>query len=175
MVSCKFRLRNPSVVLALLVIVLMCSSYVSLLLKVTPKYFALATCSKSNQLCLPKCQPIIYSNMNQIKANPMCYTFNTSLYHVINVEENYLVGSHQPAAAAAAAAAASGSSSSNRARLEGPTSCGNNNARRKEIKYCPLLTDLGIDYQTIEFINLPMSCLGIFGQLSESFIKCVLN
>ena len=47
----------------------------------------------------------------------------------------------------------------------------NNNARRKEIKYRPLLTDLGNDYQTIEFIDLFMSYIGIFGQSSESFIK----
>ena len=47
----------------------------------------------------------------------------------------------------------------------------NNNARRKEIKYHPLLTDLGNDYQKIEFVNLSISCLGIFGQLSEYFLK----
>ena len=46
-----------------------------------------------------------------------------------------------------------------------------NNARRKEIKYSPLLTDLGNDYQKIEFINLTMSCLGIFGHSSGSFVK----
>ena len=50
-----------------------------------------------------------------------------------------------------------------------------NNAGRKELKYCSLVTDLSNDYHSIEFINLSISCLGIFGQSSESFSKCVLN
>ena len=40
-------------------------------------------------ILLPKCLQIIYSNMNQITANPMCYAFNTSLFHVISVEEYF--------------------------------------------------------------------------------------
>ena len=47
----------------------------------------------------------------------------------------------------------------------------NNNAHRKELKYLPLLTDRGNDYQTIESINLSMSCIVISCQSSESFIK----
>ena len=47
----------------------------------------------------------------------------------------------------------------------------NNNTRRKELKYHSLLTDLSSDYHTIEFVNLSMSCLGIFGQSSVSFLK----
>ena len=46
-----------------------------------------------------------------------------------------------------------------------------NNTRRKELKYLSLLTDLSSDYHTIEFVNLSMSCLGIFGQSSDSFLK----
>ena len=46
-----------------------------------------------------------------------------------------------------------------------------NNTRRKELKYRSLLTDLSSDYHTIEFVNLSMSCLGIFGQSSDSFLK----
>ena len=45
-----------------------------------------------------------------------------------------------------------------------------NNARRKELKYRSLVTDLSNDYHSIEFINLSISCLGIFGQSSESFL-----
>ena len=37
------------------------------------------------------------------------------------------------------------------------------NARRKELKYRSLVTDLSNDYHSIEFINLSISCLGIFG------------
>jgi len=50
-----------------------------------------------------------------------------------------------------------------------------NNARRKELKYRSLVTDLSNDYHSIEFINLSISCLGIFGQSSESFLTMVLN
>ena len=45
-----------------------------------------------------------------------------------------------------------------------------NNARRKDLKYCSLVTDLSNDYNLIEFINFSISCLGIFGQSSESFL-----
>ena len=45
-----------------------------------------------------------------------------------------------------------------------------NNARRKELKYRSLVTDLSNDYNSIEFINLSISCLGIGGQSSESFL-----
>ena len=47
----------------------------------------------------------------------------------------------------------------------------NNNTRRKELKYRSLLTDLSSDYHAIEFVNLSLSCLGIFGQSSDSFLK----
>ena len=45
------------------------------------------------------------------------------------------------------------------------------NARRKELKYHSLVTDLTNDYHSIEFINLSLSSLGIFGQSSESFLE----
>ena len=47
----------------------------------------------------------------------------------------------------------------------------NINAGRKDFKYHSLLTDLSNDYHTIEIINLSMSCLGILGQSSDSFLK----
>jgi len=47
----------------------------------------------------------------------------------------------------------------------------NNNARRKELKYRPLLTDLANDYKQEKFINLTISCLGVFGNSSDSFLK----
>ena len=47
----------------------------------------------------------------------------------------------------------------------------NNTARRKELKYRPLLTDLANDYKEVKFINLSISCLGIFGNSSDSFLK----
>ena len=46
-----------------------------------------------------------------------------------------------------------------------------NNAHRKEFKCRSLITDLSNDYHSIEFINLSISNLGIFGQSSESFTK----
>ena len=45
-----------------------------------------------------------------------------------------------------------------------------NNARCKELKCHSLVTDLSNDYHSIEFINLSISCLGISGQSSESFL-----
>ena len=51
----------------------------------------------------------------------------------------------------------------------------NNNTRRKELKYRSLLTDLRNDYHTIEFINLSMSCAGIFGQSSHSFLRMCIE
>ena len=50
-----------------------------------------------------------------------------------------------------------------------------NNARRKELKYCPFLTDLANDYKEIKFINLTISCLGIFGNSSGSFLKLCME
>ena len=47
----------------------------------------------------------------------------------------------------------------------------NNNVRRKELKYRPLLTDLANDYKQVKLINLTISCLGIFGSSSDSFLK----
>ena len=47
----------------------------------------------------------------------------------------------------------------------------NNNAHRKELKYRPLLSDLATDYKEIKFVNLCISCLGIFGTSSNSFLK----
>ena len=46
-----------------------------------------------------------------------------------------------------------------------------NNAHRKELKYHSLLTDLVNEYHSVEFINLSISCLGIFGQSSKSFLS----
>ena len=46
-----------------------------------------------------------------------------------------------------------------------------NYAHRKELKYRPLLTDLAEDYNKIEFVNLCISCLGIFGNSSDSFLQ----
>ena len=47
----------------------------------------------------------------------------------------------------------------------------NTNTRCKELKYRPLLTDLANDYTQVKFINLTISCLGIFGNSSDSFLK----
>ena len=50
------------------------------------------------------------------------------------------------------------------------------NSHRKEEKYRPLLKDLNCDYRQVQFFNLFMSCLGIFGQSSNSFLemcKCI--
>ena len=44
-------------------------------------------------------------------------------------------------------------------------------AHRKELKYRPLLSDLATDYKEINFINLCISCLGIFGTSSNSFLE----
>ena len=47
----------------------------------------------------------------------------------------------------------------------------NNNTRRRELKYLPLLTDFASDYNQIKFPNLSISYLGIFGNSSDSFRK----
>ena len=47
----------------------------------------------------------------------------------------------------------------------------NNNANHKELKHRPLLIDLAKDYIKIKFVNLSVSCLGIFGNSSESFLQ----
>ena len=39
------------------------------------------------------------------------------------------------------------------------------------IKYRSLLADLAKDYNKIKFVNLFVSCLGIFGSSSESFLQ----
>ena len=46
-----------------------------------------------------------------------------------------------------------------------------NNSERKEFKYRPLLRDLGNKYRLVKFVNLSISCLGIFGQSSDSFLQ----
>ena len=46
-----------------------------------------------------------------------------------------------------------------------------NNAHRKELKHRPLLTDLAKDYNKIKFVNLCISCLGILGNSSDSFLQ----
>ena len=51
----------------------------------------------------------------------------------------------------------------------------NNNTCRKELKYRPLLTDLANDYKQVKFINLSISCLGIFGSSSDSFLKLCME
>ena len=45
------------------------------------------------------------------------------------------------------------------------------NASRKKLKYCPLLVDLDKAYDRIEFVNLRISSLGIFGNASDSFLQ----
>ena len=45
----------------------------------------------------------------------------------------------------------------------------NNNALRKELKYRPLPTDLANNYKRIKFVDLCISCLGIFGNSSCEF------
>ena len=45
-----------------------------------------------------------------------------------------------------------------------------NNADRKFIKYCYLLNDLTSKYRHVEFVNLSIGSLGIFGQSCDSFI-----
>ena len=47
----------------------------------------------------------------------------------------------------------------------------NNNANRKELKYCSLRADLAKDYNMIKFVNLSVSCLDIFSNSSESFLE----
>ena len=50
------------------------------------------------------------------------------------------------------------------------------NSHREEEKYRSLLKDLSCDYRQVQFVNLSMSCLGIFGQSSDSFLemcKCI--
>ena len=51
----------------------------------------------------------------------------------------------------------------------------NNNACRKEVKYRLLLTDLANNYKQVKFINLSISCLGIFGNSSDSFLKLYIS
>ena len=46
-----------------------------------------------------------------------------------------------------------------------------NTAYRKELMYHPLLTDLAKDYNKTKFVNLCISCLGIFGNSSDSFLQ----
>ena len=50
-----------------------------------------------------------------------------------------------------------------------------NNAHRKELKYRPLLSDLATDYKQVKFANLCISCLGIFGNSSDSFLKLCIE
>ena len=50
-----------------------------------------------------------------------------------------------------------------------------NSHRRKE-KYRPLLKDLNCNYRQVQLVDLSMSCLGIFGHSSDSFLemcKCI--
>ena len=47
----------------------------------------------------------------------------------------------------------------------------NNNASRKKLKYHPLLLDLDEAYDKIEFVNLCISSLGVFGTSSDSFLQ----
>ena len=41
----------------------------------------------------------------------------------------------------------------------------------KDRKYRPLVADLASEHHSIEFLSLSISCLCIFGQSSESFLK----
>ena len=47
----------------------------------------------------------------------------------------------------------------------------NNNANGKELKYRFLRADLAKDYYKIKFANLSVSCLGIFGNFSEPYLR----
>ena len=51
----------------------------------------------------------------------------------------------------------------------------NNNANRKELKYCSLLTDLANDYKQVKFVNLCISCLGKFGISSDLLLKLCIK
>ena len=47
----------------------------------------------------------------------------------------------------------------------------NNNANCEELRYRSLRADLTKDFNKIKFVNLSVSCLGIFGNSSESFLQ----
>ena len=51
----------------------------------------------------------------------------------------------------------------------------NNNARRKELKYRPLLTDLANDYKQVKSANLSTCNLGIFEYSPDTFIKLCIE
>ena len=45
------------------------------------------------------------------------------------------------------------------------------NSERKAAKYHPLLTNLLTEYTNINFVNLSMSALGIYGMSSDTFLR----
>ena len=45
------------------------------------------------------------------------------------------------------------------------------NSERKAAKYHPLLTNLRTEYTNINFVNLSMSALGIYGTSSDTFLQ----
>ena len=45
------------------------------------------------------------------------------------------------------------------------------NSDRKAAKYHPLLTNLRTEYTNINFVNISMSALGIFGTSSDAFLQ----
>ena len=49
------------------------------------------------------------------------------------------------------------------------------NSDRKAAKYHPLRTNLLTEYTNINFVNLSMSALGIFGSSSDSFLQMLSN
>ena len=49
------------------------------------------------------------------------------------------------------------------------------NVPHKEFEYCPLLTHLASGYKQVIFVNLCISCLGIFGNSSDSFLKLCIE
>ena len=46
-----------------------------------------------------------------------------------------------------------------------------NNATRKSEKYRKLAQGLSFNYRNVKFVNLSISCLGIFGKSCDSFIQ----
>ena len=46
-----------------------------------------------------------------------------------------------------------------------------NNTHFKELKYGPLVTNLANDYNKVNSVNLCISCFGIFGNSSDSFLE----
>ena len=46
-----------------------------------------------------------------------------------------------------------------------------NNSNRKKLKYSNLVKELKDDYRSVTFVNISMSCLGVFANESISLLK----